>query len=218
MKHHGIQKCSIAFILMFFFSASVFAQGQLKLTNFDLNKLPDAVIYEGTIKDSVGWMDAAGEHIIIATETGIHESNKFKHENEGLDAEIFAYHYIVKKDSATLIWKIHDFIQDCPVDIEASFIKNTLQVTDLDKDGIAEIWLMYKTACHGDVSPCDMKILLYQGLKKQVVSGQNKVHISKDLTDGGDYTFDKSFTNGPQAFRDFAIKLWEENLEENFNE
>jgi hypothetical protein len=59
--------------------------------------------------------------------------------------------------------EVNDFIKDCMVDIDAAFKKNSLKVTDLDKNGIAEIWVMYEMACKGDVSPSDLKIIMYEG-------------------------------------------------------
>jgi hypothetical protein len=113
----------------------------------DLTKLPKGIKYEGKIKTAVRWVDSLGDNITITTETGIYKSKKFKHETDGGDAELFAYHFIVKGDSAFQTWRIYDFISDCPVDIEAKFIKNSFQVTDLNLDGVSEIWIMYKTVC-----------------------------------------------------------------------
>ena len=71
---------------------------------------------------------------------------------------------------------------------------------------------MYKTVCHGDVSPSNMKVIMYQGLQKYAMRGRNKVKISETETEGGEYTFDKVFVDGPISFRNFAIKLWEKNI------
>jgi hypothetical protein len=59
----------------------------------------------------------------------------------------------------------------------ASFVKNTFKINDLDHNGIAEIWLMYKIVCHGDVSPCEMKIIIYEEKQKIAMRGENKVQI-----------------------------------------
>lgn len=146
----------------------------------------------------------------MTCETGEYENKKS--ENEGRDAELFAYHYIISKKLTTQNWKIYDYIKDCPVDIEANFIKNTLKITDLNNDGIGEIWIMYKTVCHGDVSPSDMKIIMYQGKQKFAMRGENKVRISKKESVGGKYTFDKAFNEAPKEFRNFAINLWNTNI------
>lgn len=102
-------------------------------------------------------------------------NKKFKHENDGGDAQIFAYHYILKQNKAVQTWRIYNLIMDRPVDIEAEFIKDSFQITDLNQDGISEIWVMYKTVCHGGVSPSNMKIIMYQWQQKFALRGPNKV-------------------------------------------
>jgi hypothetical protein len=205
-------------VLTVFVSLTVLGQGQISVKQLDLTKLPKGIKYEGKIKTAVRWVDSLGDNIAILTETGIYQSKKFKHENDGGDAELFAYHYLVKGDSALQTWRVYDFISDCPVDIEAKFIKNSFQVTDLNLDGVSEIWIMYKTICHGDVSPCDMKIIMYQGQQKYAVRGQNKVKVSDKEYYGGDYKFDKAFADGPKEFLQFAKKLWDKNIMQTWGE
>lgn len=195
--------------------------------NIAVNKqfeLPKGIEYEGKIKSIIEYTDKLGDNIVIATETGIYRSNKFKHESDGADAELFAYHYLVdKKGNAVQTWRVYDFISDCPVDIEASFLKNGIQVTDLNKDGVAEVWMIYKTVCHGDVSPCTMKIIMYQGNHKYAMRGENKVFgytddDSKEHYIGGEYEYDKAFINGPKAFRDYAKQMWDNNVMQQWDE
>ena len=205
-------------MLTVFFSLTAFGQGQIFVKQLDLTKLPQGIKYEGKIKTAVRWVDSLGDNIAIMTETGIYNSKKFEHESDGGDAELFAYHFIVKGDSANQKWRIYDFISDCPVDIEATFIKNSFQVTDLNLDGVGEIWIMYKTVCRGDVSPCDMKIIMYQGQQKYAIRGQNKVKVSENEFYGGDYKFDKAFADGPKEFLEFAKKLWDKNIMQTWEE
>jgi hypothetical protein len=207
-----------AFLLLTtFVSLAACGQRQIVVKQLDQNKLPKGIKYEGKIKTAVRWTDSLGDNIVVLTETGVYQNKKIKHENDGADAELFAYNFIVKSDSAFQTWKVYDFIADCPLDIEASFIKNTFRVTDLDNNGVAEIWLMYKTACQGDVSPCDMKIIMYQGKQKFAMRGRNKVVGSVDdkgneLYVGGEYKPDKALAEGPKAFLDFAKTMWNKNI------
>jgi hypothetical protein len=216
-KNKSIYKPFIL-LLTVFVSLTVFGQGQISIKQLDLTKLPKGIKYEGKIKTAVRWVDSLGDNIAILTETGIYQSNKFKHENDGRDAELFAYHFIEKDNSAFQIWQVYDFISDCPVDIEAKFIKNSFQVTDLNNDGVSEIWIMYKTVCHGDVSPSDMKIIMYQGKQKYVLRGQNRVQVSNKEFYGGNYKFDKAFADGPKDFLEFAKKLWNKNIMQTWGE
>lgn len=209
--------------MSFLFPLSMFGQSQLKVTNLEIKDLPLEIKYEGKIKNAIQWTDELGLNIVILSETGIYRSEKFIHENEGMDAELFGYHYLDADGMLIAVWKLYDFISDCPVDIEASFIKNTLQVTDLNEDKIAEVWLMYKTVCHGDVSPSDMKIIMYQGNQKYAMRGQNKVNAGtdengKEIYIGGEYKFDKAFKTGPVEFKNFAIALWNKNIMQKWEE
>lgn len=129
----------ILLFLLFVCPLTSFEQGALKLAKVETSKLPAGINYEGNVESASRWTDSLGDNIVVLTKAGIYQSKKFKYENDGSDAELFAYHYIVKQNIAELTWKVYDFIKDCPVDIEASFIKNIFQVTDLNKDGVSEI-------------------------------------------------------------------------------
>ena len=187
------------------------------ITTLNINEIPSEIQFEGKIKNAVKWTDKLGVNIVITTETGIYESPKFKHENDGGDAELCAYHFKNINGNFKQTWKVYDYISDCPVDIVAEFIDNTFQITDLDNNGVAEIWLMYKTVCHGDVSPSDMKIIMYEGQQKFAIRGENKVMHGIDddgneMYMGGEYNIDKAFSDGPKVFLDFAKKLWDNNI------
>jgi hypothetical protein len=192
----------------------------LVINKIDSTQFPKTIKYEGFIKNAVRWKDKLGDNIVITTETGIYTSKKFKHEAEdSSDAELFAYHYIISNNEVKQTWKVYDYISDCPVDIVASFVKNTFKVTDLDNNGIAEVWLMYKTVCHGDVSPSNMKIIMYEGNNKYAMRGENKVQVGSDENDkksfiGGEFKMDESFKKAPKTFKDYAESLWNDNLME----
>lgn len=204
----GIHKQILIFFL-FLLSVFLIGQTEMKSTTINVNKIPTEIKYDGKVVNAVEWIDKNGKNIVVVTETGIIES---KSGDDNKSASLFAAHYIFSKNSYALTWKINDFVKECPVDIEANFIPNTFQITDLNNDGLAEVWLMYKTACHGDVSPSAMKIIMHQGKQKFAIRGRNKVKISETETEGGEYTEDKAFVEGPKQFRDFAKKLWEQNM------
>lgn len=208
------------FLIVFTFLVFVqaYSQNSFDVKFINQEKLPKGVLFEGKFLDAVKWTDGIGDNIVVRTETGIHVSEKYTHDdNDGYDAEVFAYHYLVEKDTVKLLWKVYDYISDCPVDIEAEFFKDTFPVTDSDNDDIAEVWLMYKKACHGDVSPCIMKIIMYEDRQKYAIRGENKVFGGTDDKGkkyyiGGDYTFDSAFDKGPKEFLDYAKKLWQKNI------
>lgn len=183
--------------------------------NLKNHEIPKEIQWEGKIKNAIKWTDSEGENIVITAETGIYLNSKFQHEMEGSDAEIFAYRFQKIGGKFQQIWRVYDFIHDCPMDITMEFLDKTFQITDLDNDGVAEIWLMYKMSCRGDVSPDEMKIIMYEGKQKHAIRGENRIQSGVDehgkaVFDGGEYQADKAFSTAPVVFLDFAKKMWEE--------
>lgn len=186
---------------------------QVKTIALDKRSIPASIKYVGKIIKAVKYTDSYGDHIIITTETGETKS-KGQESEDWRSAALYAYSYDMKDGNPKLIWQVHDFVNDCPVDMFANYLPNTFAVTDLNKDSKAEVWLMYKTVCHGDVSPSNMKIIMYEANKKYAVRGQNKVIAGGVNYGGGKYTFDQAFLSGPAVFRDYALQLWKKNLME----
>ena len=195
----------------------------LMVIKIDSTQFPASIKYEGFVKNAVRWKDKLGDNIVITTETGYHINKKFKHESDdSSDAELLGYHFVISGNEAKQTWKVYDYISDCPVDLTASFVKNTFNVTDLNNNGIAEIWLMYKTVCHGDVSPSNMKIIMYEGNQKYAIRGENKVQVGtyengEKQFIGGKFKLDESFKKAPKIFKDYALNLWDKNLIETWD-
>lgn len=193
------------FLILFIFCLAFPALSQFKITTPGIVQLPKTINYKGSIVQTAQWKDSLGNNIILLTEKGIHAAG-----TEGnRSAALYALHYVIKNDSTQLVWRVYDFRDDCPVDIEASFIKNTFTITDLDHNGVAEIWMMYKITCQGDVSPIPMKIIMYEGQQKFAARGNTKVKVSATEIIGGNYTFDDAFNKAPAMFRQFADSLWQ---------
>jgi hypothetical protein len=199
--------------MMLLVSAAVSAQSY-KVTKLSAGDIPKDVGYKGEVKNAVRWSDKNGQHIVVTTETGTFTSKNVQRDIDPMDALLYVHHFVVKNGKAVETWKITDGVKECPLDIQVAFIKNTFHVTDLDNDGIAEVWVMYKTACHGDVSPCDMKVIMYEGAQKYAMRGENRVKISETEQFGGEYKFDAAFQKGSKLFREHAKKMWKDNIME----
>lgn len=190
----------------------------LEIFKITVAQIPETIKYSGEFKDGYRWKDNTGQYLVFITETGNTRNEKMEHEfDDSGDAELFSYCYKIKDSKYELKWKIYDFINDCPVDMIAEFFENTLQITDLNKDGVAEVWAMYKTVCHGDVSPLDLKIIMYEGPQKYAVRGESKIEFGVDdngktVFEGGEYHLDNSFKNGPESFLTYAKKLWSNHM------
>ena len=197
-------------LLLLLSICSTSAFGQITVAKIDSSKLPLQIKYSGNITNSVTWKDTWGLNYVLTTKTGEYltkdeEGDDFK------NAALYVYHYVSKGDSIKLLWRIYDHSKDCPFDVFVKFIDEAFKVTDLDKNGMAEVWVMYENQCTSDVSPAPTKIIMYEGSRKHAVRGENRVQVSKKDFIGGQYTLDENFKSGNPLFRQFAINLWEKN-------
>ena len=211
------------FIILFYFVIVTLysqAQNQLIVTNLAQNQIPSQIEYKGTVLNAVKWTDKSGENYVVLTDT-IKETPSDYIEDEYADTkEIFAYHYVLSNDSMLKLWRVYDYVSKCDYDITVSFFMNAFRITDLNNDSIAEVWLMYKLACRSDVSPATMKIIMHQGKEKYAMRGENKAIYGKDekgnvLFNGGNFKADTALQKN-KIFYNYALKLWNENLIENW--
>ncbi|MDV6167843.1 hypothetical protein R1T16_05365 [Flavobacterium sp. DG1-102-2] len=193
---------------LFFFLLSIQCFSQIKTIAVKAGDIPRSISYTGNIIKALRYTDKLGDNLLITTETGV-KDDPYQQDGQNTDsAELFAYHYTLKNGTWTLNWKIYDFVKECPVNVVAQYIKNAITITDIDNDKTAEVWLTYLLACHGDVSPCDMKVIMYENGKKYAMRGENRIQAGENFYMGGEYKFDKVFNEGPKQFRGYAEKLW----------
>ena len=179
---------------------------QFKLTKLDKSSIPKNIHYTGNVIQAVRWTDKTGDNIVVLTATDKTQSTNATDDGYR-DAALYAYHFLIA-GSFQQTWRVYDYVKECPVDIFLYFVDKTFAVTDLNKDGKAEVWIMYKVSCQGDVSPIPMKIIMYQDNKKFAVRGTTKVKVSANEYMGGEFSFDNAFKTAPVEFRRYAEKLW----------
>lgn len=207
----------LSFLLTILCTANAEAQTTIKLIPISNRDIPKGIKYEGAMRDALYWRDNIGEHIVITSETGPYSD--YSEGEYGRSAELFAYHFALNSGIAKQTWKVYDFIKSCPLDLGVKFVQNvivqnTQQITDLNNDGIMEVWLIYTLQCASDVSPSNMKIIMYSGNKKFAMRGFSKlVDVLGFGTElGGDFELDNEFLAGPKIFIEYAVFLWEKNM------
>ena len=190
---------------------------EISIEKISNENLPKEINFEGNLKEITKLKDLNGEHIIILTETGEIPSKKNIELEDETDFKIFANDYIFdkKENKYKLNWKMQDFISNCEFDLMMGFIKNAFKITDLNKNGIAEIWTMYHMTCTSDVSPSEMKIIMYEGKQKYALRGNSVVNTGTEKI-GGDYKLGENLSKAPKEFKDFALKMWKENNEQKY--
>lgn len=188
-----------------------FSQRRIRSIQPDLQSLPGTIIYEGTVVFARQWKDRIGEHLFIATETGVYETVDSASMESSRAGRIQAQHFLLG-DTIKRSWEEGDSIVACMVDTELGFLPSAFELTDLDKDGIYELWLMYKSVCHGDVSPADMQLVMHEGDQRFTMIGTTKVEIGDKQFLGGQYDFNNLFLEGNPVFKKHGMDLWNDHL------
>lgn len=116
--------------------------------------------------------------------------------------EFFVTHSL----GAQQVWKAKDFVNRCEFDLELEMLDDSIEVTDLDNDGLAEISFLYKLGCRSDVSPLDVKLLMYEGTTKYALRGESYERVGETEYAGG--AFKPDFNGAPPAFLEFAKAKW----------
>jgi hypothetical protein len=177
---------------------------EITLLSFKKTDLPSECKYEGDIVEQAQWTDANGDNILIITETPV---KKLKEDIR--EQYIYAYTYTKKDADYKLLWSINDHV-DSPCDVGAEYQPKTLEVLDIDKDGVAETAFIYKLEGRCDVSPLDMKLMMHSGDKKLVIRGNTKVYPGGGESYGGKKSIDAAFDSSPVIFKDFASRKWDD--------
>ncbi|MGW8391026.1 M949_RS01915 family surface polysaccharide biosynthesis protein [Pseudoduganella sp. HUAS MS19] len=150
--------------------------------------------------------DSLGEHILLLTEKSTASQNgRVEH------IELVATYFDQAAGKWSPSWTIKDGV-DCPgLDSAASFFADATTVTDLDKDGKAEVTVAYKTFCGGGIDPSVVKVILRQGKQKYAIRGESLIKFKGQDPMGGTNKPDKALQESDKAvFKRHMDKVWQQ--------
>ncbi|WP_205508428.1 M949_RS01915 family surface polysaccharide biosynthesis protein [Longitalea arenae] len=162
-------------------------------------------LYKGQIQAGKRWKDKRGENIVILTQTGVYWSSVH---DATRGARLYAYHFVKTADNSfTEVWKISEVVNECAWDVRCNFFNNSLTVTDLDGDDIAEVGFALAKGCRSEPGPDEKKLVFYEGKELYLIKGTTTV-VKGSQQLGGEKEVEKKFDDAPEAFREFANKQW----------
>ncbi len=173
---------------------------------------PAGLSYQGTLAVHASWRDSLGENHVLISETDITYQQVEGDEFEVGQKELFvqAYQQADGAASPSLLWSASDKVDNCELDLSLSLIRNSVTVTDLDQDGLAEFTFMYQKSCKGDVSPDDLRLLMMEGEQRYEITGV--MGLKMEGTDMSPVTeVGASFRTAPAAFLTHAQTIWSAN-------
>ncbi|OZI07644.1 hypothetical protein BWI93_13570 [Siphonobacter sp. BAB-5385] len=198
-KSHQIMTFLRISLFLFILSVQQVALAQVQSKGIAPSALPAGLLYKGKPLQVLQFHDQTGDYVALTTETTTRED----------EAHIAAYMFGA---NGSKLWQLNDGIADCPLDRVAVFVPGSFKVTDLNKNGKAEVWVAYRIGCRGDVSPSELKIIMHEGTTKYAMRGVGKLKVGNALQpDGGTMT-----SNGfrKSAFNTHAEQLWKAYLVE----
>ncbi len=145
-----------------------------------------------------------------AGEGGLVYTKEEKQSADGQTAVLRVYRFTGSPDSPKTVWQIEDGPAQCGAGgASADFFAVSPILTDLDGNGIDEVWTGYTYGCAGASGPADLKIVMYGGEKRYAMNGKLSTASASGALQGDEGVMDQSFKDGPSAFRSLASKLWQ---------
>jgi hypothetical protein len=194
--------------------------------------LPGGISYKGNFEQAWQWNDASGYNILVLAHKDPYITDTRQDEVTKTE-EIYAALYRKEPAGYRMIWKLRDAQKNCVFDVTCNFIKGSTAVTDLDNDGVAEATLIYKHSCRSDVSPDNMKLVMFEDTSKYQLTGMmwlqsgpddsysiteqdvnlEKLNLPKNEFDRvfhsyGRYETEKDFLKAPPSFLTHARSQW----------
>lgn len=163
---------------------------------------------EGGIENAIAWEDKNGYNAVFWVKKTRNDFPVLQFAGEDAEVVLRAYHYTSQSNQSKLLWEMKDYEALCDLDLTTNFLYPSVNLTDLDKDGVAEVSFMYTLGCTGDVSPAILKLMLYENGEKYALRGRTRLPKQMEFATDSEYKVDKAFNKAPKAFLKFAKEQW----------
>jgi len=176
------------------------------------SELPINIDYKGKIFQCKKWIDSNGEnYLILTTEEIVERERKLSGFSEYYKSLSWhGYHYCNNNGTDfKLIREFVDYIKDCEFDLMFEYMQDYIKISDLDNNNIGEFTVIYQMTCASDVSPWEIKLLMFENGNKYSIRGTTKVDYDGGESYGGEKFIDNAFKKGPQEFLNYAEVMFD---------
>lgn len=199
------------------FKKTLFKYPELKTNNLDIKKSNSELT-----ECEIWWQGDIAYAFVAVKDINMVKTELY--DEIGIYPEISLNYYVLKYNDGQFekeySWCAK--VDVCPVDEDNNNIN--FQITDLNKDGKFEIWCVNENYCKGDVSPNNIIVYMYE--KSSLYSMKSVTNIpNMEITDAeikewikdgySSYSinlFDSNFLSISDQFRQYAIKIRNENI------
>jgi len=170
-------------------------------------KAPDGAKVTGKYSSAVTWTDKLGLQTLVL---GIRETKR----GDAVSTLLVADYQSREGDGWSSDRTFKEWVRACQFDTTLTPFTGSWSVTDLNKDGLAEITFAYHVGCRSDVSPVTQKVLMFTsdgkgGTTKYALRGDTRV-----TGVGGAFKVDPAFKGAPAGFLAHAQKVWKRLVDE----
>ncbi len=169
----------------------------IRFSDFD-KSMASLLKIEGEIVAGRVWTDANGENVLVLSQ--IKEESFSDEEGPSSETRLLAKHFVNNAGNYSLQWELNELESGCGFENRAAFSSSLLAVTDLDKNSLAEITVVYRLGCSSELSPDPLRLLLIENGKQHKISGTTIADFG-EWKDGGKTFVDPSFEKLNEAQR-----------------
>jgi hypothetical protein len=158
---------------------------------------------DGVVKEGARFEDQNGANVVVLV-----------HQIEGGGSggpnsrRLWAFHYIDEGGKRRMLRKLADKEENCELDNAAGWVDGSLQISDVDRDGLGEVTFAYDLGCRGDVSPKTRKLVVLEDGKKWILRGESRVDVGGGEKVGGAFVADPAATKWPKKVHEHAVAAW----------
>ncbi len=195
-----LQRVRWQILVLVCLARAVRADPEIKSTAVKAGELPPGVTVRGEFQSGVTFRDRNGTNYLLFGRTIDVKKNS---------AMLFVEDWVVPaKGAPRNLLPVRDFVAPCEMGgVTASFHDAARAITDLDRDGIAEVTFAYELSCRSDVSPGTYKLLVLENGRKYILRGETTVDPGDGVM-GGTFKADPAESKWPAAFLRHAKKIW----------
>lgn len=171
----------------------------IEMVLFEPSAVDKDMPHKGKVIGGLRWRDAGGDNMLVQSRVDRDGGE------DGLSVFLYANHFV--RDPAgkvKLLREVKDRYENCEFDNMTRFLGDASEVTDLDDDGLGEVWFAYVADCTSDITPLTTKLLALENGDKYIIRGR----IDSISGYPGEKKVDPSLTKGPAAFAAHADAQW----------
>ncbi|MFP3864217.1 hypothetical protein SHV42_14885 [Pseudomonas capeferrum] len=160
---------------------------------------------------SVHFRDREGEGLLVLSRTdGQATDAENQQEVDKVVLKATLYGRTAERDAFKARWQVEQETT-CPgLDLDVDFYTDVSDVSDLNKDGVAELTVASHAFCGGGIDPHDIAIEMREGQASYTITGESLITPAGEDPIGGEREDSASLKAAPQVLRDHMDAVWQQ--------